>query len=153
LIGLKFIGKDGYNGTALNFKVAFSRKLTHFAFILFLMAGFFIGLISVFLFLVSLFIVFIVLMQRSGGDSGMGSAMGGGSVESALGPSSGNVLTRATVYATVVFFVLAFVLYLVQLARSNPSVPHLNQLPTISLTEAPENVEAVIIDEVVETQP
>jgi len=117
------------------------------------MAGFFIGLISVFLFLVSLFIVFIVLMQRSGGDSGMGSAMGGGSVESALGPSSGNVLTRATVYATVVFFILAFVLYLVQLARSNPSVPHLNQLPTISLTEAPEDVETVIIDEVVETQP
>lgn len=67
------------------------------------------------LILLSFFIVLIVLMQRT--SSGVGEALGGSATESAFGAQSGNVLTRWTIYSTVVFFILAFGLYLWYMAR------------------------------------
>src|SRR5436190_23783382 len=63
------------------------------------------------LILVSLFLVLIVLMQKSK-DGGMGAALGGGAAEAAFGADTSNVLSKSTIYAAVLFFVLAFVLYL-----------------------------------------
>lgn len=64
------------------------------------------------LLLVSLFMGFMVLLQRANTNAGMGSAFGGGVTESAFGADTGNVLTRATVVAATLFFVLTFGLYL-----------------------------------------
>ena len=69
--------------------------------------------------LVSGFIVLIVLMQRPSANSGMGSALGGGAAESAFGAQTGNILTRATIFGCVAFFILAFSLYLGHMANLN----------------------------------
>jgi preprotein translocase subunit SecG len=79
------------------------------------MVNFLIGLFTGILVLTSLFIVLIVLLQRGAGE-GLGTAFGGGAVESALGGDTNRVLVRITVFAAVLFFVLGFGLYLGQLA-------------------------------------
>ena len=63
------------------------------------------------LILISVFVVFLVLMQKSQ-SGGMGSAFGGGMAESAFGSDTSNVLTRATIYTTIAFFIIALILYL-----------------------------------------
>ena len=42
----------------------------------------------------------------------MGAALGGGSMEAALGAETSSLLTKITIYAVIAFFVLTFVLYL-----------------------------------------
>jgi|GEM_PF-509086 len=95
------------------------------------MSGILLGLFTVVLILVSLFLVLIILMQRASANSGMGSALGGGAAESALGGEAGNVLTKLTVKASVVFFVVAFGLYLGYMARYNKSDRANVAVPTI----------------------
>ena len=80
------------------------------------MSGIIIGFFTILLILVSIFLVLIVLMQRASANSGMGSALGGGAAESALGGEAGNILTKLTVKGIVIFFVVAFGLYLGQMA-------------------------------------
>ncbi len=70
-----------------------------------------LGILTFVLILVSLFIVLVVLAQKSK-DGGMGAALGGGAAEAAFGAETGNVLSKSTIYASVLFFVLAFALYL-----------------------------------------
>jgi len=70
-----------------------------------------LGILTFVLILVSLFIVLVVLAQKSK-DGGMGAALGGGAAEAAFGAETGNVLSKSTIYAAVLFFVLAFALYL-----------------------------------------
>jgi preprotein translocase subunit SecG len=79
------------------------------------MANFLIGLFTGILVLTSLFIVLIVLLQRGAGE-GLGTAFGGGAVESALGGDTNRVLVRITVFAAILFFVVGFGLYLGELA-------------------------------------
>ena len=69
-----------------------------------------LGILTFVLILVSLFIVLVVLAQKSK-DGGMGAALGGGAAEAAFGAETGNVLSKSTIYAAVMFFVLAFALY------------------------------------------
>jgi preprotein translocase subunit SecG len=69
------------------------------------------GILSVALILVSLFLVLLVLMQKTK-DGGMGAALGGGATESAFGHETGNVLTGATIKGAIAFFALSLVLYL-----------------------------------------
>ena len=79
------------------------------------LAGFMNILINVLTFVlivVSVFLVFVVLVQKPRADSGLGAAMGGGAAEAAFGAETGNVLTRATIISAIVFFVLSFVLYI-----------------------------------------
>jgi len=84
------------------------------------MATFLIALFSVVLVLVCLFVTLLVLMQKPSANSGMGAALGGGAAEQAFGGEAGNVLTRGTIYAIILFFVLSFGLYLGTLAASQP---------------------------------
>ena len=52
-----------------------------------------IYILTVVLVLTCLFLVLVVLMQRAKSDAGMGSAMGGSSMESTFGAETGNVLS------------------------------------------------------------
>jgi len=86
------------------------------------------------LILLSFFIVLIVLMQRT--SSGVGEALGGGATESAFGAQGGNVLTRWTIYSAVVFFILAFGLYLWCMARyEHRKADDIGKLPAIVVPE------------------
>jgi preprotein translocase subunit SecG len=71
-----------------------------------------IGILTFVLVLTSLFMVLVVLMQRAKSDGGMGSALGGGSMESTFGAETSNVLSGATIKAAIAFFVVSFALYL-----------------------------------------
>ena len=74
--------------------------------------NFLIGFGIVALIVLSLFIILVVLMQKPSANAGMGSTLGGGAAEQAFGSDAGNILTRATVWATIIFFVLCFLLFL-----------------------------------------
>lgn len=88
------------------------------------------------LILVSLFLILIVLAQKTK-DGGMGAALGGGAAEAAFGAETSNVLTRMTKYAAILFFVLAFVLYLGRVYERNHARSDAgNALPTIAAPAA-----------------
>jgi preprotein translocase subunit SecG len=99
----------------------------------------FIGIGTFVLIIVALALIVLVLLQRAKSDGGM-AAMGGGMMESAFGPDSGNVLVRTTIRASVAFFLLSFLLYLGYVhARSHGSGAK-GALPNISVpasTNAP----------------
>ena len=94
----------------------------------------------VFLFLVSVLVVLIILMQRPSANAGMGSALGGGAAESVFGGESANVLTKMTTTLTVILFVLSFGLYLGFVARENKGPKALAPAPTVTAPAKPEPV-------------
>lgn len=94
----------------------------------------------VFLFLVSILVVLIILMQRPSANAGMGSALGGGAAESVFGGESANVLTKMTTTLTVILFVLSFGLYLGFVARENKGPKALAPAPTVTAPAKPEPV-------------
>ena len=63
------------------------------------------------LIIVAVALILVVLAQRAKSDGGM-AAMGGGMMESTFGPDTSNVLSKFTIRATIVFFVVSFLLYL-----------------------------------------
>lgn len=96
-----------------------------------------LGILTFILILVSLFIVLVVLAQKSK-DGGMGAALGGGAAEAAFGAETGNVLSKSTIYAAVLFFVLAFALYLGRIYESkHASAAAGSALPTIAAPAMP----------------
>ena len=96
-----------------------------------------LGILTVILIFVSLFIVLVVLAQKSK-DGGMGAALGGGAAEAAFGADTTNVLSKSTIYASIIFFVLAFTLYLGRIyERKHASAARGNALPTIAVPAAP----------------
>ena len=96
-----------------------------------------LGILTFVLILVSLFIVLVVLAQKSK-DGGMGAALGGGAAEAAFGAETGNVLSKSTIYAAVLFFVLAFALYLGRIYENkHASVAAGSALPTIAAPATP----------------
>lgn len=70
-----------------------------------------LGIFSFVLVLVSLFLILLVLMQKSK-DGGMGAALGGGMTEAAFGADTNNMLSKLTINTSIAFFVLAFLLFL-----------------------------------------
>jgi len=90
-----------------------------------------IGILTFVLIITSLFLVLVVLMQRAKTDGGMGSAMGGGSMESTFGAETSNVLSGATIKAAIVFFVVSFGLYLSHIYQSKHHEAADNKLPTV----------------------
>ena len=95
-----------------------------------------LGILTFILILVSLFIVLVVLAQKSK-DGGMGAALGGGAAEAAFGAETGNVLSKSTIYAAILFFILAFALYLGRIYESkHASVAAGSALPTIAAPAA-----------------
>ena len=72
--------------------------------------AFIAGILTVLLVLNSLVLILLVLIQLPKKDAGAGMAFGGGAADALFGAGSGNVLTKITKYATVIFFVLALFL-------------------------------------------
>jgi preprotein translocase subunit SecG len=96
-----------------------------------------LGILTFILILVSIFLVLVVLMQKSK-DGGIGAALGGGATEAAFGADTTNVLTQATKYSAILFFVLAFALYLGRLhERAHGTTGGGRALPNISVPAAP----------------
>lgn len=95
-----------------------------------------IGILTFVLILTSLFLVLVVLMQRAKTDGGMGSALGGGSMESTFGAETSNVLSGATIKAAILFFVVSFTLYLAHIYQSKHHDAVDNKLPTINVPAA-----------------
>ncbi len=91
-----------------------------------------IGILTFVLILLSLFIVLVVLAQKSK-DGGVGAALGGGAAEAAFGAETGNVLSRATINASIAFFILSFALYLGHIYQRKHAAAAGGSLPTISV--------------------
>lgn len=68
---------------------------------------FLIGLLTFVLVLVCLLLILLVLIQLPKKEAGIGVAFGGSATDALFGAGSGNVLTAATRYAAITFFVLA----------------------------------------------
>lgn len=76
--------------------------------------GFFIGLLTAVLVLNCIALCLLVLIQLPKKEAGLGLAFGGGAADALFGAGSGNVLTKATKYSAVMFFVLCIALGLLQ---------------------------------------
>lgn len=98
--------------------------------------SFVIGILTFVLVITSLFLVLVVLMQRAKTDGGMGSAMGGGSMESTFGAETGSVLSSATIKAAIVFFVVGFTLYLAHIYQSKHREAADSKLPAVLVPAA-----------------
>ncbi|HLS28472.1 MAG TPA: preprotein translocase subunit SecG [Opitutales bacterium] len=99
--------------------------------------SFVIGFFTLVLVLVAFLMVLAILMQRPRSDSGLGAALGGGgAAESAFGAESGNILSKSTLYFSVIFFVLSFGLYLGYMYLHYKPVSDLRELPEMSAPAA-----------------
>ena len=94
-----------------------------------------ISLLTLALLLISAFVVLIVLMQRTSQSGGMGAALGGGAAESAFGSDTNNVLTKATVYGIIAFFLVALGLYLIYQAQAAERMQEVDMNTLISKKE------------------
>lgn len=88
-----------------------------------------ISFLTFVLILVSLFLVLVILMQRGSSSGGMGAAFGGGVAESAFGAETTNILTKATKWAAVAFFILSLVLYLLYIGNQDQGDGFEDSLP------------------------
>lgn len=92
-----------------------------------------LNLLTAVLILVSVFLILVVLAQKAK-DGGMGAALGGGAAEAAFGAETGNVLSKSTIYAAIIFFVLAFTLYLGRIyERKHAAADAGSALPSIAV--------------------
>ena len=76
--------------------------------------GFIIGLLTLFMVLDCVVLVFLVLIQLPKKEAGAGLAFGGAASDALFGAGSGNVLTKITKYAATIFFVMAILLSILQ---------------------------------------
>ncbi len=81
--------------------------------------SFIIGLLMLVLVLVCIALIFLVLIQLPKKDAGAGLAFGGGATDALFGAGSGTVLTKATKYMAVAFFVLALGVGMLQSRNSD----------------------------------
>jgi preprotein translocase subunit SecG len=72
--------------------------------------SFFAGILTVFLVINCLLLILLILVQLPKKDAGAGLAFGGGAADALFGAGSGNVLTKVTKWATIIFFALALLL-------------------------------------------
>ena len=92
-----------------------------------------LGIVTFVLILTSILLILLVLAQKAKSDGGMGAAMGGGMAEATFGADTGNVLSKATVNAAIVFFVLSLGLYLGRIYELKHAGAAGGALPTISV--------------------
>jgi preprotein translocase subunit SecG len=76
--------------------------------------GFIIGLLTFFMILDCIVLVFLVLIQLPKKEAGAGLAFGGAASDALFGAGSGNVLTKITKYSATIFFVMAILLSILQ---------------------------------------
>ncbi|MDB6024808.1 MAG: preprotein translocase subunit SecG [Verrucomicrobiales bacterium] len=74
------------------------------------MLNFVIGLFTVVLVLDCALLILLVLVQLPKKEAGAGMAFGGAATDALFGAGSGNVLTKVTKYATIIFFVLTLLM-------------------------------------------
>ena len=72
--------------------------------------SFIVGILTFFLVINCALLILLILIQLPKKDAGAGMAFGGGTADALFGAGSGNVLTKVTKYATIIFFGLALVL-------------------------------------------
>ena len=72
--------------------------------------SFIVGILTFFLVVNCALLILLILIQLPKKDAGAGMAFGGAAADALFGAGRGNVLTKVTKYATVVFFVLALFL-------------------------------------------
>lgn len=94
-----------------------------------------IWLLTFVLVLLSVFLVLVVLMQKSKSDGGVGAALGGGMTEATFGADTGNVLATLTKNGTIAFFVLSFGLYLAHIHQNSANRSKVT-LPTLAVPAA-----------------
>jgi preprotein translocase subunit SecG len=92
-----------------------------------------LGFCTAILILTSIVLILLVLAQKAKSDGGMGAAMGGGMAEATFGADTGNVLSKATINAAIVFFVMSITLYLGRIYEAKHATPSGGALPTISV--------------------
>jgi preprotein translocase subunit SecG len=90
-----------------------------------------LGVLTFALIVVSLFLILVVLAQKSKSDGGVGAAMGGGMAEATFGADTSNVLSKMTIWAAVLFFGLSLSLYMGRLYEARADRGG-GALPTIS---------------------
>jgi len=101
-----------------------------------------LGIATFVLILTSVFLILLVLAQKAKSDGGMGAAMGGGMTEATFGAETGNVLTKATINAAIVFFILSFALYLGRIYEGRHAAASNAALPTIAAPLLPADSKA-----------
>lgn len=94
-----------------------------------------IGIFTFILILVSIFLVLVVLMQKAKSDGAV-AALGSSGMESTFGAETGNVLSKATINAAILFFVLSFGLYLAQIYQAKHKEAAESKLPTVTAPAA-----------------
>jgi preprotein translocase subunit SecG len=92
-----------------------------------------LGIFTFVLILTSGGLILLVLAQKAKSDGGMGAAMGGGMAEATFGADTGNVLSKATINAAIIFFVLSFALYLGRIYEGKHMTASGGGLPTIAV--------------------
>ena len=92
----------------------------------------FITLLTFVLILITLFMMLVILMQRPNTNAGMGAAFGGGVTESTFGAETTNILTRATKWSAVAFFLVAVILYVLYLMHTKPVVEEGLDIPDVT---------------------
>ncbi len=100
------------------------------------MGALFISLLTLILILISAFVILLVLMQKTSQSGGMGAALGGGAAESAFGSDTNNVLTKATIYSIVAFFIISLGLFLIYQSKAAERTRTLNPNELISATDS-----------------
>ena len=102
--------------------------------------GFIIGLLTLFLVLDCVVLVFLVLIQLPKKEAGAGLAFGGAASDALFGAGSGNVLTKITKYAATIFFVMTIFLSIIQsrhYSRASVFEQKLTQPGTAPMSSAP----------------
>jgi preprotein translocase subunit SecG len=92
-----------------------------------------LGFCTAILILTSIVLILLVLAQKAKSDGGMGAAMGAGMAEATFGADTGNVLSKATINAAIVFFVMSISLYLGRIYELKHATASGGALPTISV--------------------
>lgn len=101
-----------------------------------------LGVLTFALIVVSLFLILVVLAQKSKSDGGVGAAMGGGMAEATFGADTSNVLSKMTIWAAVLFFSLSLALYMGRLYEARGDRGG-GSLPVIPGSSAPASSSAL----------
>jgi len=102
-----------------------------------------IYILSFFLVLDCVFLGLIILMQLPKKEAGLGgTAFGGGAVDALIGAGAGNVLTKATKYSAIVFFVLIVSLSLLHSNYAQRDVRAVSEQIAAQKSAAPQAVPA-----------
>jgi preprotein translocase subunit SecG len=101
-----------------------------------------LGIFTFVLVAVSAFLILVVLMQKAQSDGGMGAAMGGGMAEATFGADTSNVLSKATINASIIFFILGLALFLGRIyehthAKPVGALPSISSMPALPVQPAP----------------